>query len=577
MRPLLLLLSLAACAPEPAAPAVLPAVQAGPPATLLVSRLYHTAAAQLRVTGVAPGSTVRVYVSSTGLGSGPCFSGACLDIRLVAPLADAVADAAGVASLSWTVPAAGAPQIWLQAIQVGAPVVTNPIAARVYPVDHDTDREGLSDLDEFSLGTSIFKRDTDGDNASDFDELAMGTDPLDPDTDDDGVRDGREDVYGCDPFNPDTDGDGRLDGDDMDPTIPQAPDPFVVNEIFAADPDFTLPDPEFDEQLGRATWQVPEGGSLWVCDVNPSTGQFVPFSGRGALLDEGVAAMRYGKNGPEWAYGDGASTVIYTRRDNDVLSLWRADEIGGSWQISKFPDSDGQASPIGSIDPNDPNPRLRWIAQPGGVPIFGWRELNDPSTAITAPLTLKFTRHVPGSDLVVGTTPIGGVEQVHTWDPRTGVYEQLTTTGSDKGSVFFFNSPELGGEQMFFATVADTGGAPVQMGVFRNIGGAWQRIKLLTSPPGYPYVVSPEPMITPTGSYVVFLASKEPANDDNGEAVVWVASLAPGSDFARRVSAGTVQVRKDPEPYQGGARPWVYYTEVEPNGRRLVRRCETGL
>jgi hypothetical protein len=169
------------------------------------------------------------------------------------------------------------------------------------------------------------------------------------------------------------------------------------------------------------------------------------------------------------------------------------------------------------------------------------------------------------------------VEQVHTWDPRTGVYEQLTTTGSDKGSVFFFNSPELGGEQMFFATVADTGGAPVQMGVFRNIGGAWQRIKLLTSPPGYPYVVSPEPMITPTGSYVVFLASKEPANDDNGEAVVWVASLAPGSDFARRVSAGTVQVRKDPEPYQGGARPWVYYTEVEPNGRRLVRRCETGL
>ena len=110
-----------------------------------------------------------------------------------------------------------------------------------------------------------------------------------------------------------------------------------------------------------------------------------------------------------------------------------------------------------------------------------------------------------------------------------------------------------------------------------NIGGSWQRIKLLTSPPGHPYVVSPEPMITPTGSYVVFLASKEPANNDNGDAVVWVASLAPGDDFARRVSAGTVQVRKDPEPYQGGARPWVYYTEIAPNGRRLVRRCETGL
>ena len=57
--------------------------------------------------------------------------------------------------------------------------------------------------------------DTDGDGLSDEDEWYLGTDPENPDTDGDGLSDGEEIHYGLDPLNPDTDGDGLLDGDDL--------------------------------------------------------------------------------------------------------------------------------------------------------------------------------------------------------------------------------------------------------------------------------------------------------------------------------------------------------------------------
>ena len=74
------------------------------------------------------------------------------------------------------------------------------------PVDafEDLDGDGLTNLEEFDLGTELGDADTDGDGIADGEEVTAGDDgfvtsPLLADTDGDGVRDGLEVAVGTDP------------------------------------------------------------------------------------------------------------------------------------------------------------------------------------------------------------------------------------------------------------------------------------------------------------------------------------------------------------------------------------------
>ncbi len=57
--------------------------------------------------------------------------------------------------------------------------------------------------------------DTDGDGLSDQQEYDLGSDPFDSDSDDDGLNDGKELELGTDPNKADSDGDGFTDGDEV--------------------------------------------------------------------------------------------------------------------------------------------------------------------------------------------------------------------------------------------------------------------------------------------------------------------------------------------------------------------------
>ena len=73
-----------------------------------------------------------------------------------------------------------------------------------YPLDPDTDNDGISDGDEVAAGTNPIDADSDGDGLIDGDEDTLGTDPDDADTDDDGCSDGEEvNLLGTDPLAPD--------------------------------------------------------------------------------------------------------------------------------------------------------------------------------------------------------------------------------------------------------------------------------------------------------------------------------------------------------------------------------------
>jgi len=105
----------------------------------------------------------------------------------------------------------------------------------------DFDFDGLTNLEEFELGTSIFLFDTDGDGLSDAAEAGLGSNPLLADTDGDGLVDGAE-------VNPtaDTDGDGLInmldpdsDGDGLPDGVEVAigTDPLRVDSNFNGIPD----------------------------------------------------------------------------------------------------------------------------------------------------------------------------------------------------------------------------------------------------------------------------------------------------------------------------------------------------
>ncbi len=82
--------------------------------------------------------------------------------------------------------------------------------------DEDADGDGLTNIEEFNLGSNVQDADTDGDGINDLDELNGGTDFLDPDTDGDRLTDGDELLLGTNPLLEDSDGDGIPDQTELD-------------------------------------------------------------------------------------------------------------------------------------------------------------------------------------------------------------------------------------------------------------------------------------------------------------------------------------------------------------------------
>lgn len=81
--------------------------------------------------------------------------------------------------------------------------------------DEDFDTDGLSNGQEYEIGTRPYNDDSDGDNLKDGDEVNIYfTDPLDVDTDDDNLNDDDEIYFGTDPNDPDSDDNGTKDGDE---------------------------------------------------------------------------------------------------------------------------------------------------------------------------------------------------------------------------------------------------------------------------------------------------------------------------------------------------------------------------
>lgn len=89
--------------------------------------------------------------------------------------------------------------------------------------DEDCDADGLTNIQEVTMGTSPTAADTDNDGSPDATEVVNNTNPTDPestpldpngDEDNDGLTNSQENVAGTDPYSSDTDQDYYLDGEE---------------------------------------------------------------------------------------------------------------------------------------------------------------------------------------------------------------------------------------------------------------------------------------------------------------------------------------------------------------------------
>jgi hypothetical protein len=84
----------------------------------------------------------------------------------------------------------------------------------------DSDGDGLTNAEEFALGTDGRKADSNDDGVLDGAAVRAGLSPTNQDMDGDGVTNAVERARGTDPFEVDTDRDGVTDGADCFPLDP---------------------------------------------------------------------------------------------------------------------------------------------------------------------------------------------------------------------------------------------------------------------------------------------------------------------------------------------------------------------
>ena len=552
-----------ACAPS--APSFVPTERSAGPAQLEMYAPRFAYAGQpyeISARGAPPHASLAIVLTRRTAGQTQCPSildGWCTDRANPTLLLSLQADANGEASRTTLIPEQiDTLQHYLHTVVIGsgsamasAPLPMNTVSATL-----DTDRDGLPDRDEvWVYQTDRFVADSDGDSALDGIEVSRGLDP----------------------HLPDTDGDGISDGEDPDPLVVGPFDPFVIDDDIVSDPSLSLPDPEFDPTGPRIAWQTSDGQELWIADVDPATGAFLPSHGRGTLVDVNIAPTRAGANGVEWAVGRDGARLVYAVRNRGEDILWHArEQTDGSWFPRMMPGRTIANAPLGSIDPTDPRPKVTFIEKSAGSAVeAGWREIESGTTETWFTDLRGWNRWVPGQDAVIGVYSDGFTRRAAIRHVRSGHVEHLPHP-DPQHEALAWRAPEEGNEVFAAATSGTDPFRPTLITVYRRVGGIWTPVNEIAPPAGMPYASSLETLVWNGTSYILFRAAPDPPLQDDAVGAIWVAAALDPNGLLRRVSDPVLNQAKDPEAFVHGARPWAYYSQLVGEVR-VIHRVELGL
>lgn len=178
----------------------------------------------------------------------------------------------------------------------------------------DFDGDGLTNLDEYTLSTSLEIADTDGDGLSDGDEVNVHfTNPVIVDSDGDGLSDGDEvNEHQTDPTKQDSDDDYYRDGYEVskgsDPADPlSAPDGVVVSSLGTGTSALLGGDLTDRDNDGVESATPNASGFDWLTITSSSNSWFHGFGGNEGAFD--VFDNKVGGGEAKWCCGTAPQTL----------------------------------------------------------------------------------------------------------------------------------------------------------------------------------------------------------------------------------------------------------------------------
>jgi len=343
---------------------------------------------------------------------------------------------------------------------------------------------------------------------------------------------------------------------------------------------------------------VDANNELWVANIDPNTGVFLPSNGRGELADTDAAQPLDFGNGPEWLNTAAGSQIVYVKYQPGMdhtaanAGLAIAQRNGGVWSAAFLANGAQRYLPLGSLDVDDPTPRLLYQNE-SGLKAY-WRFVDDAASERLLPSARPVCsrRWVPGRHAVVYTAPCllraTGTRpaQAYWLDLTTGVETPITSDASFKLYAFAWRAPEFGNDWVLF-TVADRARLEVHREIDNGDGAKmWTRINTVTAPPATPFIASPESFVHNGKSYIAFQVSASASTTDfKVPTQIAITGIDPAVPTFRMLTADSTvgHVRLDPEYYITTQGPFIYYnryvaaTSAGPGKLEGVWRVDTGL
>lgn len=333
---------------------------------------------------------------------------------------------------------------------------------------------------------------------------------------------------------------------------------------------------------------------LWVADVDVVTGNFVPASGRGTLVDSNAALTTTYLNGPEWVNSQLGSQLVYNKYQtgatpsDQTVGLGVASFDGSAWTTTQLGSSLGKVNPIGSSDAADAAPILHYQNTAMSA-AFARRELEPASQAqisVAMGTASSARRSVPGTHkIIVAGVATAGLYQIFLYDMDTGLTEQLTDERASLSGAFMWSAPEYGGEYVFFAVRNGQ-----EIVVYRQLPDdqgqlCWQAVLSQSMPyAAYPYAWSPEYFVHNGRSYIFFQMNSSPVALNYAKpSLLAMMGITPQTQDLVILTPddAPTRARTDPEYFITEQGPFIYYNRYRTvSGLPVsegVWRVDTGL
>ena len=351
---------------------------------------------------------------------------------------------------------------------------------------------------------------------------------------------------------------------------------------------------------GNARWAFTDPkGNLWLAKLDYQTGAFVPTDGHGQLLDIYTAPVTCFGNGPEWMSSAAGSQIVYTRFTDG--SPWKSDgtldctlgtpqvaiatQTASGWVTSVLSNSQGKATPEGTLYDPDTDPRIDYIE--ANKTALYWRSRSAPDVEHEMPINDltggNSRRWVAGTHKIIFQGHLNSdprlLDQVWTFDTDSNQREQLTFDNVTKSGGFMWRAPEFNNEYVFF-TMANF---RQEIWVYRNLTGPhgikrWTVIKKILAPKQFvgdttksQFFFSPEPFTHNGRSYIFTQVSESSKFFDKSQPTnIAISGIDPLNTDFRLLTFDTPttgkprRVRLDPEYFITAKGPFIYYNRLVP-------------